>query len=157
MPSKAHIKRVQNKGFYVAGVIAIGALGMLATVYANQLQTRVVGRSAASFTITGPSVLVPRQSATITWTTSAENAAKYPYEKIEYCTRTFFGECTVLATSVPNSDRQATVTVPASLQTGQGYLKLIARTSNKLLAWGTRAYAMVGVVNDLPNVPARVV
>lgn len=145
MLPKINMRTLRTRHILIAALGLLIVCGGLVTVYANQLQTRTAGEYVFPFKITGPSTLVRGSSATITWSTSAENALRYPYEKIEYCTKRTFGTCTTLAVAVENRAGKAVVSVPASLPLGEGVLKLTARTSNRWLAYTTRAYREIVV------------
>lgn len=130
----------------VLAILLVIAAGIFATMYGTLLSTRVApGRT---FKILGPTTLTAGQSATITWDTSPQNAARYPLEKIEYCYgKLLKRKCVVLAVATPNNG-QAKVKVPASLPPGQGTLKLTARDKNKKLFASLTATSPVVVTSS---------
>ncbi|MEO6078151.1 MAG: hypothetical protein ABIP54_05170 [Candidatus Andersenbacteria bacterium] len=111
------------------GVLAVIIIA-LGSIYSGLLGARVA--PGLRFAITGPNQLIAGQPTTITWNTSTEGQAKYPMEKIEFCTRSFLrARCIVLSSRTPN-DGEEIVRVPG-IDPVSGYLQLTAidSTTNK--------------------------
>ncbi|MCE9642848.1 MAG: hypothetical protein K8Q97_00830 [Candidatus Andersenbacteria bacterium] len=134
-----------NQLFVVGGSVLTGLLLIVLIGFFSQyIMTRVA--PGLSFHILGPSTLQIGSKATITWDTSPENRAKYPMEKIEFCSDKSGKDCIVLALSVPNNGK-ATVAIP-KLNVGKGYLKLSARDTSGVLANGLRSLSSVLGIAD---------
>ena len=124
----------------LAGLLVIALIG----IFSQYIMTRVA--PGLSFHIIGPSSLQIGSKATITWDTNPENSAKYPMEKIEFCTDKNGKDCILLASSVPNNGK-ATVTIP-KLNVGKGYLKLSARDTSGLLVNGLKSLMSIFGIAD---------
>lgn len=139
MKSKPHNLLV-IAGALLASLVVLVLIG----IFSQYIMTRVA--PGLTFHILGPSSLQIGSKATITWNTSPEDIARYPKEKIEFCTDKKGKNCILLASSVPNNG-MATVLIP-QLNVGKGYLKLSARNDAGVLVGGVNLLSLVFGIAD---------